>query len=944
IKVNTLNRIAQRSTSVSREQSIAYAKQARILSDSLDYPRGVITADYLLSVVDGNHEKILYYSRLLLTILKSEGVAARDMVETYLDVGTAYLDVGKVDSGLINFEKGIELAKENGLIKFVGSGHIKMGATYYRQGNYEKAISSFYEALAIAEEHKDQALTVIVKRRLGDIYRKLGEHQKARESYFDGLKLIDEKQNAVLKAILYGSIASVYSLEGNYEASLVYHGKSLEVFERLGNKRNIAAALHNIGYLYKEQNQLDKALDYYLRSLKLIEEIQNKYGMGVSYEAIAGIYLLQNQPSQAITYLEKSLAIAQAIGDTAQLQSVYAALADAHQLNKDFEKALDFYKQAVVMKDSLEGKESRKQIADLESTYELNKKEQEIQLLNQDQQLKQQQRNILIVLLLLIFVIAGLVYSRQRLKMRKSQELLEKEREVDQLKTRFFTNISHEFRTPLTLIMGVNQQMQEQFTNPKIKDLLQLSSRNVKRLQQLINQLLDISKLESGKMALNLEELDVVEYIKILTGAMDSLAQQKGVSLHFESSIDRLPMRADRDKMEKMVTNLIANAIKFTEAGGQVCVLLSKSNGMFTIEVKDTGIGISPEHQQHIFNRFYQTDDSNTKNQEGTGIGLTLVKELVTLHQGDILLNSIVGEGSSFTLSIPLKPYELSHEPTSLANVAITEQELVLDAIIESGAVLDENHEGAKILIVEDNPDLHEFIKQYLVDYQVFSAFNGMEGLDKAIEVIPDLIISDVMMPEKDGYQLCAEIKKDMRTSHIPVILLTAKAGQESKYQGLETGADDYLIKPFDTKELSLKVRNIIESRKQMRLRFSESTQFKPAEIGHNSADQRFMEQVLAVLETHYKDEQFNVDQFAAEVGVSRSLLNSKLQALISQSTNKFIQSFRLQKAEELLKTTDLQVAEIAFQIGFNSSSYFVKCFRTKYGKTPKQFAESLIN
>lgn len=936
-RIDVLNRLGEIYIEIDRNTSQKYADEALELSKEIDYEKGFVQANYVYSHLDGNQERILFYTKRNLDVIAKEGNPTVT-TQALLDLGVAYRDFGVLDSARISLDKGIAMAKKHELPKLVALGYSKLGALYYRQGNYEEALVALYKCLEIVEQHPNQSLQVNSMRRLGDVYRKLEQLEKAIEQYKNALKILEnDSEEVYMKAILYGSIAAVYSIESRFSEALEYHKKSLGVFEKLGSKRNTAAALHNIGYLYKEQGKLDEALAYYLKSLKLIKEIKNKYGLAVSYEAIGGIYKLRKEYKKTISYFENSLEMARVIGDSAQIESVLLNLSEVYEKTGDTQQALTYYKNAVAIRDSLMGNESRRQIAELETKYELTQKEQEIKLLNKDQKLSDQQRNLLIGLLVSIFLISALIYSRQRLKVRKSQELLAKEREVDQLKSQFFTNVSHEFRTPLTLILGVNQQIQEQFPDSKLQELLQLSSKNVTHLQQLITQLLDISKLEAGKMELDLEAIDLLAYINVLTASFDSLAQQNEVKLSFKSELTRLPLKVDQDKMGKIVNNLISNAIKFTETGGSIDVFLEKTAHKFVLKVKDSGVGIASEDIPLLFNRFYQSDSTTSKAYEGTGIGLALVKELVDLHGGQINVQSELGKGTVFTVLIPLKPFQINLETDNLVSLTSSER---IDTSPYTYEPREEEGNTAKILIVEDNPDLHQFIKQYLSTYQVFSAYDGVEGLAMAMDKAPDLIISDVMMPKMDGYDFCAAIKQNMQTSHIPIILLTAKAGQEAKYQGLETGADDYLIKPFDTKELTFKIRNIIASRKQLGLRFAEATAFPTMEISHNSADKEFMDKALFALEDNYRDEQFNVDRFASEIGVSRTLLNSKLQALIGQSTNKFIQSFRLQKAEELLKKTDMQVAEIAFQVGFSSSSYFVKCFRAKFGLTPKQFAE----
>lgn len=529
---------------------------------------------------------------------------------------------------------------------------------------------------------------------------------------------------------------------------------------------------------------------------------------------------------------------------------------------------------------------------------------------------------------------------------------LEKQRveELDGLKTRFFANISHEFRTPLTLMMGPVKQVMEKQSNTEDRNLLRLAYNNAQRLLQLINQLLDLSKLEAGKMQLQATKQNFAVLLKGLVVSFESLAVRKDIRLHFVSQQDDISLYVEQDKIEKIFYNLLSNAFKFTPTQGEVSVLLLNHDREIEVVVKDNGIGIPAGRLSHIFNRFFQVD-TEVREQEGTGIGLALVKELVELHHGTIKVESEVDKGTSFTIVLPkgkthLQENELSSE-NATEHTEKLDDSLTMDSSLEIDNIevstetdflegIGMDSDKPTVLIIEDNQDVRNYIKQHLLSsFQIIEAINGQEGVDKTLEHQPDLVISDVMMPKKNGYEVCYALKTDPRSSHIPVILLTAKAALEEKLVGLETGADDYLVKPFDTKELEVRVRNLISQRVQLRKRFSEAGSLQEKTKGLNEVDQVFLEKVLSLVEKHLDDSQFGVETLADEVNMSKVHLNRKLKALTDLSPNKFIQAYRLQKALELLQKGTGSVAEIAFETGFSSSAYFVKCFREKYGKTP---------
>ncbi|MCB0705138.1 MAG: response regulator, partial [Saprospiraceae bacterium] len=401
----------------------------------------------------------------------------------------------------------------------------------------------------------------------------------------------------------------------------------------------------------------------------------------------------------------------------------------------------------------------------------------------------------------------------------------EKERfeELDQFKSRFFANISHEFRTPLTLMMAPLSQLKEQVDREEDKVLLDMALRNADRQLLLVNQLLDLSRLDAGKMAIQASEEDFIPQLKGIVYSYESLASRKNIHLSLDCPYEELPLYFERDKIEKIFYNLLSNAFKFTPAGGEILVWLKKGKNEISIGIQDTGVGIEEERLPFIFERFFQADPGKSENQEGSGIGLALAKELVQLHSGSIQVQSVFGKGTTFTVTLPLgsahlKPEEILVKNPTLAEISYPSKKSEAIELSEdqkmAASLLKAPNGAARILLIEDNEDMRFFISQRLESaFSIIEAKDGAEGIRQAIKHMPDLIISDVMMPKKNGYEVCQALKTDVRTSHIPIILLTAKAAQEDKQEGLETGADDYLLKPFDLKELETRVKNLIQIR-----------------------------------------------------------------------------------------------------------------------------------
>ncbi|MGH1366820.1 MAG: hybrid sensor histidine kinase/response regulator transcription factor [Calditrichia bacterium] len=540
-------------------------------------------------------------------------------------------------------------------------------------------------------------------------------------------------------------------------------------------------------------------------------------------------------------------------------------------------------------------------------------------------------------------------------------EQSEKLKELDELKSQFFANISHEFRTPLTLIIGMIDNLKKRANETSDQKELGLIELNADRLLNLINQLLDLSKLEAGELKIAATEGDIARFIRRIFASFASLAPQRQITLTlndilFEEAKDVDVIKAwfDKDKLEKVFYNLLSNAFKFTPTGGRIDLSykLNPDNDEVVFRVLNTGPGIPPEKLPHIFERFYQVEGNSKREFEGTGIGLALVKELVGLHHGTVTAHSKQNVETSFEVVLPIgKSVFTEEELGQIQEIVTSEHAIQSPAHLDAGAINNSDARASDsestnsepddtlVLIVEDHHDLRRFICESLQShYSVIEAENGRIGVEKAIARIPDLIISDVMMPEMDGYELCAELKTNEKTNHIPIILLTAKAAQADKMAGLETGADDYLLKPFNPDELQVRVRNLIKIRRSMRDKFSGEMLLRPTDITVSSVHQIFLEKLTGIIEAHMDNEEFSVEGLANEIGMSRGQLHRKLKALTNQSTSEFIRTFRLQRAAELIKQHAGNIAEIAYQVGFSSQAYFTRCFQEQFNCSPTEY------
>ncbi len=514
-------------------------------------------------------------------------------------------------------------------------------------------------------------------------------------------------------------------------------------------------------------------------------------------------------------------------------------------------------------------------------------------------------------------------------------------KEIDNLKTTFFTNISHELRTPLTLIIAPIQELLVKYPSD---NLLPLMNRNAQRLLTLINQLLDISKLEAGQMGVEMSQNNVSNYFNTLVSSFASLAESKKIDFQFTQKQPDVLGYIDQDKTDKIITNLLSNAFKFTSEGDKVSVNSQFTNDLkhTIITIADSGIGISKEKLPKIFDRFYQVDATPNRNYEGTGIGLALVKELVEVLKGEINVTSREGEGTIFTVKLPID-YETWKKDivTSVVGAQTPEISVSIDRLTsENWLVKTPNSLQDILLIVDDNADIRAYIRSvFESSYQIIEAINGKDGILKAQETTPNLIISDLMMPEMDGFEFCKFIKTNETTSHIPVIMLTAKANIESRIEGLELGADDYLIKPFNAKEIQVRVKNLLNKQENLRQYFAGKTVVAKAEIPKfNPLEDVFLVKVKNIIEKHLAENNFGIEQFCQEINMSSSQLLRKLKALTNQTTVEFVREYRLQRAAEMLNNHTGTVSNVAFAVGFESLSYFTKAFQEKFGVLPSEY------
>lgn len=548
-------------------------------------------------------------------------------------------------------------------------------------------------------------------------------------------------------------------------------------------------------------------------------------------------------------------------------------------------------------------------------------------------QYNHQKMYIVLFSIILLLLIGIMVYIYRTILMKRRIE-----EEANKAKLQFFTNISHELRTPLTLIADpVNYIIHDDNLNSQQRSMLQIVQRNVLVLTQLVSEILDFRKVQNGKMELRLSDFNLAESMKQWIMLFSASAQKKHIAISMDAP-DTIMLRADQDKIERICYNLLSNALKYTSEGGEITLTAKEENGRVMISVADNGCGISSDELPYIFDRFYQAKNAG----RGTGIGLAIVKAFTELHHGEVSATSIEGKGSTFTIHIPVRQKgEVTNQPTEKIEQLVepsSAEEVPNQARHIDELIQPYQTDKPEVLIIDDNIDIRTYLRSVLSEkYNVSEAADGKVGLELARKIVPDIVLSDIMMPVMDGLAFCQQLKTDKAISHIPVILLTARSLDEQRAEGYEHGADAYLSKPFSLRLLLSRIDNLIESRKKLNQTWSKGVE--DDEIGNisNEIDKSFLKQLRKIIQENLANSDLSVEQIGDEIGLSRVQLYRKVKALTGYSPVEIVRKARLTRARHLLQTTERTVSEVAYAVGFSTPSYFSKCYKDEFGENPKK-------
>lgn len=839
----------------------------------------------------------------------------------------------------------------------------------------EKSLEAKYKSLVIREQIKDTGLVITSLIDFGIVYFNNNEFEKAEDwvkrAYHIQLIFGDSiglgRTNFILGAIMIK--------QGKSRESLPYLKQNLAFVRKNGDPEMIGEVLEGIGHAYQNLQELDSALHYFEKAYLKFQEAGRTERYSNILTSLGKISISLKDWENAEKYGLAALDVAKRFKYPSFEKNAAHILQKVYREKGDYKKSLEMLQLFYYIKDSMQSESNTQALLEKEYKYEYQRKVQLDSLKNAQVfalQVAENKSSKRVAYFLwgglgLTLLFGFILLNRFRIT-QKQKGIIEEEKakldlaneqlkELDKEKSRFFTNISHEFRTPMTVISGMTDQIEREPEKWQKKGL-EMIRRNSQQVLRLINQILDLRKLEAGNMELSLVQGNVVPFLRYLNESLHSYAEQKSVELNFQASTPSIMMDYDPEKLQAVIVNLLSNAIKFTPESGEVsmqCAVSSSQSSVASMQSKnpipptanylqltitDNGRGIPAAKLPYIFERFYQVDDSSTREGEGTGIGLALAKELVGLLGGNITVESIEGEGSSFTVSLPITQHAPLDQVDERAEAPLPippNPEKTLISTAETSKDL------PSLLIVEDNEDVVQYLSACLEDsYQLLIARNGQEGIDMAIESVPDIIISDVMMPLKDGYEVCQTLKEDERTSHIPIILLTAKADVESRISGLKRGADAYLAKPFNPEELQVRLGMLVRLRQSLQQRYATISDGLPAtQDATLQVEDAFIQKLHSGIMERLDDSNLNVSELCAIMGMSRTQLHNKLKALTGLSTTRYLRSVRMKEAQKLLQNIDLRIADIAYQVGFNDPAYFSNMFTKEFGISPREARNS---
>lgn len=815
-----------------------------------------------------------------------------------------------------------------------------VGTDYRRMGVLDVAQGYHYRAWTMSEACADTSYTakknrVVSLNGLGNIYMTLGNYERADSALRLALRGEEELQSDLGLAINYANLGSIYEHREQTDSAWVYYRRSMRYNEEAGSTLGISLCHTYFGSLYEKAGEYDRATAEYEEAYRMMQESKDEWHALNSLIALAGIYSTTGDDTRAMDYLSRAEQMAQLIRSNEYLAEINTLYYKHYKRLGDYRSALSAYEQAVALRDSVLSIEKVSRIQNTSLYVERIRQEREMaeaQLRLEQERSARHTAYVFFALVLLVLIGAmGTFLYIQRIQRRNHVAL----KRLVTLRENFFTNITHEFRTPLTVILGLSRDLQTS-DEEGVSEKAQTIERQGEGLLALINQLLDISKIRSSVGDADWRSGDITVQLTMIVESWRDYARSRNVDLQLYSK-EPVVMDFVPDYVTKVMNNLISNSLKYTPEYGCVSISAWRRDDRLRIDVSDTGSGMDEETLAHVFEPFYQ-GESDARH-VGTGVGLALVKQIVDAVQGTIAVESEPGRGTTFRLSIPIRNQvhrEVAEELTASTPPLPMEETMPTDS--DEG-----DDDKCRLLVIEDNSDIAAYIgSQFAGRYAVSYAADGREGLDKALDQVPDLIITDLMMPGMDGLEVCRQIRGSEITDHIPIIVVTAKITEEERIRGLEAGADAYLAKPFSADELRMRVEKLLERHHHLRDKYSSDTD-KQQESQYTDVERRFLAKVSDVVYLQLsRGKRTEVSQIASALCMSDRQFYRKIKAITSSTPTAYIQRIKIKKAKSLLDgDAEMSFGEIAERCGFGDYSNFVRTFKSAYGVTPTVYRRS---
>lgn len=887
--------------------------------------------------------------RVLLTRFAQDGNTFGE-IAAYNELGKCYREESRFSEAIETHKKGLMLSVSLCDTLQIIQALNNIGTNYRRIGFLDEASSYHYKALSYCEAYSDKNNKRLLKNRvislngIGNVFLTL-ENRQVADSVFrmalDGERILGSPLG---QAINYANLGYLFEANEQIDSARHYYQLSMRFNKEAKSELGVSLCHTHFGRLYEKDGETGKAIDEYLKAYNIMQYSTDTWHWIESCLSLARVYLQKGDCGTAFVYLEKAKKKAVEIHSLEHLADIYHLEYQLNLQKDDTRKALNCLIKSREYHDSVHDEKKMTQIQNTHILYERKSKQNEISLWQENYKSERMYSKKVTVVSIVVIILACILLFAMWLIIRYRSQKNQMLQQMEQMRINFFTNITHEFRTPLTVIQSAANDVlcrkpEDEDIKRDIKNILHHNN----TLLNLINQILDIAKMTSPTHTAQpvIVRGDVVEFIYMICDSYTAYAAEKGISLVYKPHQEQVEMDFIPDYMLKIMQNLISNALKFSHSGSDVLVTTKVKDAYLYIYVSDSGIGMTSQQKSKVFIPFYQ--GSNDVANIGTGIGLSLVKQAVEAMHGKIELYSAIGDGSTFVISLPLKSKDKT--PVAFDKTKFVRPEIPIEENISLPEDNDEDgNDNIRILIVEDTPAVsHYMMRQLNPDYSFYFASTGEEGLEKADNIVPDLIITDVMMPGMDGLELCRKVRESELLNHIPVIMVTAKATHEDRLKGLEAGADAYLEKPFRADELKVRVEKLLEQRQLLRLKYSQTIGTEENASDNDvpvlsETDKVFVAKLTDLLHSMMEKGKIDYDVLAYNLCISRAQLNRKLKAITGYTTTEYILQIRISLAKHLLDTTDMPIWEVAEKCGMDNATYFGIIFKKTVGTTPLQY------